>query len=81
MSELVFVVEEAPEGGYVTKAVGASIVTDARRPGRPARPGVRRRAATSARAKPPSSSGSTTSATKSLRREAPSAPGVTACAE
>lgn len=29
MSELVFVVEEAPEGGYVARAVGASIVTEA----------------------------------------------------
>lgn len=29
MSELVFVVEEAAEGGYVAKAVGASIVTEA----------------------------------------------------
>ena len=29
MSELVFVVEEAPEGGYVATAVGAAIVTEA----------------------------------------------------
>lgn len=29
MSEVVFVVEEAPEGGYVARAVGASIVTEA----------------------------------------------------
>ena len=29
MSELVFVVEEAAEGGYVARAVGASIVTEA----------------------------------------------------
>lgn len=29
MSELVFVVEEAPEGGYLARAVGASIVTEA----------------------------------------------------
>jgi hypothetical protein len=29
MSELVFVVEEAPEGGHIAKAVGASIVTEA----------------------------------------------------
>lgn len=29
MSELIFVVEEAPEGGYIAKAVGASIVTEA----------------------------------------------------
>jgi hypothetical protein len=29
MSELVFVVEEAAEGGYIAKAVGASIVTEA----------------------------------------------------
>ena len=29
MSELVFVVEEAPEGGYTARAVGASIVTEA----------------------------------------------------
>ena len=29
MSEVVFVVEEAPEGGYTARAVGASIVTEA----------------------------------------------------
>jgi len=29
MSEVVFVVEEAPEGGYVATAVGAAIVTEA----------------------------------------------------
>lgn len=29
MSEPVFVVEEAPEGGYVATAVGAAIVTEA----------------------------------------------------
>ncbi len=29
MSEGVFVVEEAPEGGYVATAVGAAIVTEA----------------------------------------------------
>lgn len=29
MSELVFVVEEAAEGGYTARAVGASIVTEA----------------------------------------------------
>ena len=29
MTELVFVVEEAPEGGYTARAVGASIVTEA----------------------------------------------------
>lgn len=29
MSELAFVVEEAPEGGYVARAVGAAIVTEA----------------------------------------------------
>lgn len=28
-SELVFLVEEAPEGGYVARALGASIVTEA----------------------------------------------------
>ncbi len=28
MSELVFVVEEAAEGGYIARAVGASIVTE-----------------------------------------------------
>ncbi|MHB1509515.1 MAG: 2-oxoisovalerate dehydrogenase [Acidimicrobiales bacterium] len=28
-AELVFVVEEAPEGGYVARAVGESIVTEA----------------------------------------------------
>jgi len=29
MSEIVFVVEEAPEGGYVARAVGNSIFTEA----------------------------------------------------
>ena len=29
MTEVLFVVEEAPEGGYVARAVGASIVTEA----------------------------------------------------
>jgi hypothetical protein len=29
MSELVFVVEEAPEGGFTARAVGTSIVTEA----------------------------------------------------
>lgn len=29
VSEVVFVVEEAPEGGYVATAVGAAIVTEA----------------------------------------------------
>lgn len=29
MNEVIFVVEEAPEGGYVATAVGASIVTEA----------------------------------------------------
>jgi hypothetical protein len=29
MSEIVFVVEVAPEGGYVAKALGASIFTEA----------------------------------------------------
>ena len=29
MSEIVFVVEEAPEGGFTAKAVGASIFTEA----------------------------------------------------
>ena len=29
MSELIFVVEEAPEGGYVARAVGESIFTQA----------------------------------------------------
>ena len=29
MSELVFVVEEAPEGGYVARALGESIFTEA----------------------------------------------------
>jgi len=29
MTELVFLVEEAPEGGYVARALGASIVTEA----------------------------------------------------
>ncbi len=29
MSELIFVVEEAPEGGYTARALGASIFTEA----------------------------------------------------
>jgi hypothetical protein len=29
MTELIFLVEEAPEGGYVARAVGESIVTEA----------------------------------------------------
>jgi len=29
MSELVFVVEEAPEGGYLARALGESILTEA----------------------------------------------------
>ena len=29
MSELIFVVEEAAEGGYIARAVGAAIVTEA----------------------------------------------------
>ena len=29
MSEIVFVVEEAPEGGYVARAVGDSVFTEA----------------------------------------------------
>ena len=29
MNELVFVVEEAPEGGYTARALGASIFTEA----------------------------------------------------
>jgi len=29
MTEILFVVEEAPEGGYTTRAVGASIFTEA----------------------------------------------------
>ena len=29
MSELVFLVEDAPEGGYTARALGASIVTEA----------------------------------------------------
>jgi hypothetical protein len=29
MSELIFVVEEAPEGGYTAKALGQAIVTEA----------------------------------------------------
>ena len=29
MSEIHFIVEEAPEGGYVARAVGADIVTEA----------------------------------------------------
>ena len=29
MTELIFVVEEAPEGGFTARALGASIVTEA----------------------------------------------------
>lgn len=29
MNELIFMVEEAPEGGYTARALGASIYTDA----------------------------------------------------
>ncbi len=29
MNELIFIVEEAPEGGYTTRALGASIFTEA----------------------------------------------------
>ena len=29
MTELVFLIEDAPEGGYVARALGASIVTEA----------------------------------------------------
>ena len=29
MSELIFVVEEAPEGGYIARALGESIFTEA----------------------------------------------------
>ena len=29
MTEILFIVEEAPEGGYTAKAVGASIFTEA----------------------------------------------------
>ena len=29
MSEIIFVIEEAPEGGYIAKAVGESIFTQA----------------------------------------------------
>ena len=29
MKEIVFIVEEAPEGGYIARALGASIVTEA----------------------------------------------------
>lgn len=29
MSELIFLVEEAPEGGYITRALGQSIFTEA----------------------------------------------------
>lgn len=29
MSELIFVVEEAPEGGYIARALGRSIFTEA----------------------------------------------------
>ena len=33
MSEIIFVIEEAPEGGYTARAVGASIFTQAEDPG------------------------------------------------
>lgn len=33
MSEIIFVFEEAPEGGYIAKAVGESIFTQAESPG------------------------------------------------
>ena len=29
MNEIIFIVEDAPEGGYVARAVGESIVTEA----------------------------------------------------
>ena len=29
MSEIIFIVEEAPEGGYIARAVGESIFTEA----------------------------------------------------
>ncbi len=29
MTEIIFLVEEAPEGGYIARAVGASIFTEA----------------------------------------------------
>jgi hypothetical protein len=29
IEELVFIVEEAPDGGYIAKALGASIITEA----------------------------------------------------
>lgn len=29
MNEIIFIVEEAPEGGYTAKAVGTSIITEA----------------------------------------------------
>ena len=29
MKEIIFIVEEAPEGGYIARALGASIVTEA----------------------------------------------------
>ena len=29
MSEMIFVVEETPEGGYVTRALGVSVFTEA----------------------------------------------------
>ena len=29
MSEIIFVIEEAPEGGFVARSLGASIVTEA----------------------------------------------------
>jgi len=32
MSELIFVVEEAPEGGYIARALGQSIFTEADTP-------------------------------------------------
>lgn len=29
MNEIIFIVDESPEGGYVAKALGASIITEA----------------------------------------------------
>ena len=32
MKEIIFIIEEAPEGGYIAKALGASIITQAKTP-------------------------------------------------
>ena len=44
MTEIHFIVEDAPEGGYLARAVGADIFTEADDLDRPARAGPRCRA-------------------------------------